>query len=140
MAIVCTIIASDAQYKELSEHYVKSYMQGFPNESLTSEDTKFVEEGILNNYNQNVDVEKHQKYLQRTVKTGANLLIKLKSSIKLGELQQAYNIFEESVFKKVAIERMKKNIEFVLRNQLGSSYTNYLRVKSVNEFVDKLED
>lgn len=43
LAIVCTIIASDAQYKELSEHYVKSYMQGFPNESLQSEDTKFVE-------------------------------------------------------------------------------------------------
>lgn len=94
----------------------------------------------MNNYNHNVDVEKHQKYLQRTVKTGANLLIKLKSSIKLGELQQAYNIFEESVFKKVAIERMRKNIEFVLRNQLGSSYTNYFRVKSVNEFVDNLED
>jgi|GEM_PF-7057542 len=59
-------------------------MQGFPNESLQSEDTKFVEEGILNNYNNHIDVEKHQKYLQRTVKTGANLLIKLKSSIKLG--------------------------------------------------------
>gem|GEM_PF-4016420 len=35
---------------------------------------------------------------------------------------------------------MRKNIEFVLRNQLGSSYTNYLKVKTVNEFVDKLED
>lgn len=94
LAIVCTIIASDAQYKELSEHYVKSYMQGFPNESLQSEDTKFVEEGILNNYNHTVDAEKHEKYLNRTIKTGASLLIKLKSAIKLGELQQAYNIFE----------------------------------------------
>lgn len=84
LAVICTIIASDARYKELSEHYVKSYMQGFPNESLQSEDTKFVEEGILNNYNSSLDSEKHEKYLQRTLKTGSSLFIKLKASIKLG--------------------------------------------------------
>lgn len=59
LSIVCTIIGSDAHYKELSEHYVKSYMQGFPNETLSSEDTKFAEEGILNNYNHSVDAEIH---------------------------------------------------------------------------------
>jgi len=55
LAIVCTIIASDARYKDLAEHYAKSYMQGFPNETLSSEDTKFVEEGIFNNYNNVAD-------------------------------------------------------------------------------------
>lgn len=115
-------------------------MQGFPNESLQSEDTKFVEEGILNNYNRVTDAEKHEKNLHRNLKSSSNLLIKLKSAIKLNELQQAYHIFEESVYKKVAIERMRKNIEFVLRKQLGYGYTNFVRVKEINDFVTGLEE
>lgn len=91
---MAAVIASDARYKDLAEHYAKSYMIGFPNETLTSEETKFVEEGILNNYSTGTDAEKHEKNIARLTKPGNNLFSKLKASIKLGQLTQAYKTFE----------------------------------------------
>lgn len=86
------------------------------------------------------DAEKYEKSIQRNLKASSNLLMKLKSAIKLNELQQAYHVFEESVYKKVAIERVRRNIEFVLRKQLGYGYTNFIRVKEINEFIAGLEE
>lgn len=52
----------------------------------------------------------------------------------------AYNLFEEDVLKKVAIQRQRKNIEFVLRNQLGDKVSNFNKVKETQEFIDSLDD
>jgi hypothetical protein len=103
VSIISAILASDARYVDLAEHYVKSYIQGFPNEGLGSEDTKFVEECIVNNYNSLTHAEKHEKLLTRATKPGQNMFTKLKSSIKLGDFTLAYKIFEEEVYKKVVI-------------------------------------
>lgn len=35
---------------------------------------------------------------------------------------------------------MRKNIEFVLRRQLGFGYTNFMRVRQINDFIYSLED
>ena len=88
------MIAADAKYLDLAEHYLKSYMQGFPNETLSSDDTKFVEECVVNNYNSLNDTERHEKLLTRLTKPGQNLITKLKSAIKLGDLTLAYKLFE----------------------------------------------
>lgn len=90
---MASVIAADARYIDLAEHYVKSYMQGFPNETLSSDDTKFVEEGILNNYNSLRDSDAHEKLLNRMTKQGQSLMIRLKAEIKLGNLTQAYKLF-----------------------------------------------
>lgn len=140
LSILCAVIASDARYKELAEHYAKSYLIGFPTETLSSEDTKFVEEGILNNYTSATDAEKHEKNIARLIKAGSNLFIKLKATIKLGDLTHAYKLFEEEVLKNAIVERQRKNIEFVLRSQLGNATTNFVRVKEINEFVSELSD
>ena len=108
-------------------------MQGFPTETLSSDDTKFVEECIVSNYNSLNDSEKHEKLLTRLTKPGQNLISKLKAAIKLGNLTLAYKFFEEEVYKKVVIERQRKNIEFVLRSQLTSS--GYFKIKEINEFL-----
>lgn len=77
---------------------------------MSSEDTKFAEEGILNNYNRVHDAEKHEKNISKTIKTGSNLFTKLKAAIKLGDLTQAFRLFEDEVLKKAVIERQRKNI------------------------------
>lgn len=69
-------------------------------------------------------------------KQGQSLITRIKAAIKLGNLTVAYKLFEEEVFKKVAIERQRKKIEFVLRNQLGEKYSNsYFNIKEINEFL-----
>ena len=78
-------------------------MQGFPKESLDSEDTKFVEEGIINNYDSISHSERHQKLLTRGTKAGNTTFTKLKTAIKLGDLTLAYKTFEEDLLKKFAI-------------------------------------
>ena len=63
-------------------------------------------------------------------------MTRIKAAIKLGNLTLAYNLFEEQLYKKVAIERQKKNIEFVLRNQLSEKHlANYINIKDLNEFL-----
>jgi hypothetical protein len=95
LSIMAVVIAADARYVDLAEHYLKFYMQGFPNETLTSDDTKFVEECVLNNYNSLKDTEKHEKLLTRWTKQGHSLMVRLKAAIKLGNLTLAYKLFEE---------------------------------------------
>jgi hypothetical protein len=75
---------------------------------LSSEDTKFVEEGLVNNYLS--EGGENEKMLARMIKQGQNLMTRLKAAIKLGNLTMAYNLFEEQVYKKAIIERQRKNI------------------------------
>ncbi len=68
-------------------------------------------------------------------------MTRIKAAIKLGNLTLAYNLFEEQIYKKVAIERQYKNIEFVLRNRLSENYlANYFNIKDLNDFLLKLDD
>ena len=75
---------------------------------MSSEDTKFVEEGLVNNYLS--EGGENEKMLARMTKQGQNLMTRLKAAIKLGNLTMAYNLFEEQVYKKAVIERQRKNI------------------------------
>ncbi len=75
---------------------------------MSSEDTKFVEEGLVNNYLS--EGGENEKMLARMIKQGQNLMTRLKAAIKLGNLTMAYNLFEEQVYKKAIIERQRKNI------------------------------
>ena len=75
---------------------------------MSSEDTKFVEEGLVNNYLS--EGGENEKMLARMTKQGQNLMTRLKAAIKLGNLTMAYSLFEEQVYKKAVIERQRKNI------------------------------
>ena len=64
--------------------------------------------------------------------------MRLKAAIRLGSREGAWRMFEDDVFRKVVVERQRRNLEFVLRRRLGNRSINFHKVNDISQFVESL--